>query len=91
MLRGLTAVRLILKPIFSPWAIDSSVVPVLEHSFLNFIKSWFSLKCSEIGWSIDTAKKEKANAAKVFYQLSRDGVPILDLEFPISLFIKLFF
>tara|TARA_S200000501_G_C20794570_1_gene731154 strand:- start:41 stop:1456 length:1416 start_codon:yes stop_codon:yes gene_type:complete len=29
---------------------------------------------------LDTAKKEKANAAKVFYQLSRDGVPILDLE-----------
>ena len=29
---------------------------------------------------LDTAKKEKANAAKVFYQLSREGVPILDLE-----------
>ena len=29
---------------------------------------------------LDTAKKEKANAAKVFYQLSRDGIPILDLE-----------
>ena len=29
---------------------------------------------------LDTTKKEKANAAKVFYQLSRDGVPILDLE-----------
>ena len=29
---------------------------------------------------LDTAKKEKANAAKVFYQLSRDSVPILDLE-----------
>ena len=28
----------------------------------------------------DKAKKEAANAAKVFYQLSRDGVPILDLE-----------
>ena len=29
---------------------------------------------------LDSAKKQKANAAKVFYQLSRDGVPILDLE-----------
>ena len=29
---------------------------------------------------LDTAKKEKTNAAKVFYQLSRDGVPILDLQ-----------
>jgi len=29
---------------------------------------------------LDTAKKEKANAAKVFYTLSRQGVPILDLE-----------
>tara|TARA_B100001989_G_scaffold162683_1_gene116898 strand:+ start:41 stop:1453 length:1413 start_codon:yes stop_codon:yes gene_type:complete len=29
---------------------------------------------------LDTSKKEKANAAKVFYKLSRDGVPILDLE-----------
>ena len=29
---------------------------------------------------LNTDKKEKANAAKVFYQLSRDGVPILDLE-----------
>ena len=29
---------------------------------------------------LDTAKKEKANAAKVFYTLSRQGVPILDQE-----------
>ena len=29
---------------------------------------------------LDTAQKEKTNAAKVFYTLSRDGVPILDLQ-----------
>ena len=29
---------------------------------------------------LDSAKKQKANAAKVFYTLSRQGVPILDLE-----------
>ena len=29
---------------------------------------------------LDSAKKQKANAAKVFYTLSRDGVPILDLQ-----------
>ena len=28
----------------------------------------------------DTKQKEKTNAAKVFYTLSRDGVPILDLQ-----------
>ena len=31
--------KFVLKPIFSPTAIASSVVPVLEHSSLNFIKS----------------------------------------------------
>ena len=29
---------------------------------------------------LDTKQKEKTNAAKVFYTLSRDGVPILDLQ-----------
>ena len=29
---------------------------------------------------LDTEQKEKTNAAKVFYTLSRDGVPILDLQ-----------
>ena len=29
---------------------------------------------------LDTKQKEKTNAAKVFYTLSRQGVPILDLE-----------
>ena len=28
----------------------------------------------------DTKQKEKTNAAKVFYILSRDGIPILDLQ-----------
>ena len=37
------------------------MVPVLEHSFLKFKKSLFSAKYSEIGWSTDTAKKEKPN------------------------------
>ena len=35
------AKRFVLKPIFSPTAIASSVVPVFEHSSLNFIKSVF--------------------------------------------------
>ena len=40
---------------------DSSVVPVLEHSFLNFINFGLSLKNSDIGWSTETAKKENPN------------------------------
>jgi len=36
---GLKAWRLVLKPIFSACAIDSSVVPVFEHFFLNFWNS----------------------------------------------------
>ena len=40
---------------------DSSVVPVLEHSFLNFVNFGLSLKNSDIGWSTETAKKENPN------------------------------
>ena len=36
--RGLIARISVLKPIFSALAIDSSVVPVVEHCFLNFLK-----------------------------------------------------
>ena len=43
-LRGLTAKRFVLNPIFSPTAIASSVVPVLEHSFLKLKKSLLFLK-----------------------------------------------
>jgi len=32
------ATKFVLKPIFSALAKDSSVVPVFEHSSLNFIK-----------------------------------------------------
>ncbi len=53
--------RFVLKPIFSPWAIDSSVVPVLEHSFLNSLNSGLFIKYFDIGWSTETAKKEKPN------------------------------
>ena len=38
-LRGLVAIRSVLNPSFSAAAIDSSVVPVFEHSFLNLINS----------------------------------------------------
>ena len=40
MSSGLIANKSVLKPIFSPKAIDSSVVPVLEHCFLNSKKSF---------------------------------------------------
>ena len=42
------ACRFVLKPIFSPTAIASSVVPIFEHSSLNLIKSIFSLYNFEI-------------------------------------------
>ena len=50
-----------MQPIFSAIANDSSVVPVLEHSSLNF---WNSLSCSKFlatGWSGESARKEKPN------------------------------
>ena len=50
--------KFVLNPIFSPRAIDSSVVPVFEHSSLNLLNSGLFRKCFEIGWSTDTAKKE---------------------------------
>ena len=34
---GFTAIKSVLNPSFSAAAIDSSVVPVFEHSFLNSI------------------------------------------------------
>ena len=34
---GFTAIKSVLYPIFSAFAIDSSVVPVVEHCFLNSI------------------------------------------------------
>ena len=37
--KGLIAIKSVLNPSFSAAAIDSSVVPVLEHSFLNLINS----------------------------------------------------
>ena len=52
------AVKLVLNPIFSPCAIDSSVVPVFEHSIWNFSNSESFLKYFEIGWSTDKAKNE---------------------------------
>ena len=55
------AVKLVLNPIFSPCAIDSSVVPVFEHLSLKFWKSGFFSKCLDRGWSTDRAKKEKPN------------------------------
>ena len=48
-LKDLWQIILVLKPIFSAFAIDSSVVPVFEHSSLNLIKFLSSLKNSEIG------------------------------------------
>ena len=51
--------KFVWNPIFSPRAIDSSVVPVFEHSSLNLMKFGSSLKCSEIGWSTETARNEK--------------------------------
>jgi len=47
-LKGFIAFRFVLKPILSPTAIASSVVPVFEHSSLNFIKFLSSLKKDEI-------------------------------------------
>ncbi len=41
--------KFVLNPIFSPWAIDSSVVPVFEHSSLNLANSESSKKYFEIG------------------------------------------
>ena len=61
MSSGLIANKSVLKPIFSPRAIDSSVVPVFEHSFLNLLNSLSSAKNCEISWSTDKAKKEKPN------------------------------
>ena len=53
------AYKFVLKPIFSPTAIASSVVPVLEHSCLNS-KNFLSLRKNfEISWSTETAKNEK--------------------------------
>ena len=51
---------MVLKPILSP-AIDSSVVPVLEHSFLNSMNFLSFSKKFEIGWSTDRAKNENPN------------------------------
>ena len=45
---GFIAKRFVLKPIFSPTAIASSVVPVLEHSSLNFKNLLSFLKKFEI-------------------------------------------
>ena len=46
---GFIAKRFVLKPILSPSAIDSSVVPVFEHSFLKLTNSLSFIKNLEIG------------------------------------------
>ena len=40
--KGFKANKSVLNPIFSAWAIDSSVVPDVEHSFLN-LKNFYCL------------------------------------------------
>ena len=52
---------MVLKPIFSAIAKDSSVVPVFEHSSLNFLNPGSFSKNFAIGWSGERAKKENPN------------------------------
>mgnify|MGYP007109830633 CR=1 FL=1 len=60
-IKGWMALSLVSKPIFSAFAIASSVVPTWEDFFLNSIKSFCFSKFLHKGWSTDTAKKVAPN------------------------------
>ena len=56
-MKGCSANNFVSNPNFSAFANASSVVPILEHSFRNFLNSVFSLKFLQIGWSVEMAIK----------------------------------
>ena len=60
-IKGCLALSLELNPIFSAFAIASSVVPTREDLFLNSMKSFCFSKFLHKGWSTETAKKVAPN------------------------------
>ena len=56
LMNGCKTFKLVLNPIFSALANDSSVVPTFKHESLNFLKSMSSENLSHSGWSGEIAK-----------------------------------
>ena len=67
-LRGLMAVNSVLKPIFSALAIDSSVVPEVEHCFLNLINSLQLCNINRVNSKLLFSKKEYLTHFEQFIQ-----------------------
>ena len=70
-MKGFIATKFVLNPIFSPTAIASSVVPVLEHSCLKFKN-----ECAKTG----TTEESIANAEKIGFKTNIKAINPLDLN-----------